>query len=111
MNILSLQETKRDRIDKSLCQALWGDDDVSWEMHPAENTAGGLLCIWSDNRFKVERKVTGRGFIMLDGIWVSEAQHVCIVNVYAPCDSQNKRHLWGNPLGSKKYCAQMSYGV
>ena len=61
MNILSLQETKRDRIDKSLCQARWGDDDVSWEMHPAENTAGGLLCIWNDKRFKVERKVTGIG--------------------------------------------------
>lgn len=70
-----------------------------------------LLCLQETKRFKVERKVTGRGFIMLEGTWLSEAQNVCIINVYAPCDSQNKRHLWGNPLGSKKYCAQMSYGV
>ncbi|KAH1034679.1 hypothetical protein GYH30_054891 [Glycine max] len=80
LDLLCLQETKRDRIDKPLCQALWGDDDVNWELHPAENTAGGLLCIWSDKRFKVERKVTGRGFIMLEGTWLSEAQNVCIIN-------------------------------
>ena len=104
MNILSLQETKRDRIDKSLCQALWGDDDVSWEMHPAENTAGGLLCIWNDKRFKVERKVTGRGFILLEGTWINEAQNVCIINVYAPCDTQNKRVLWESLRQQKILC-------
>ena len=33
-------------------QALSGDAEVRWEMQPAINSAGGLLCIWSDETFK-----------------------------------------------------------
>ena len=35
-------------------QALSGDAEVRWEMQPAINSAGGLLCIWSDETFKME---------------------------------------------------------
>ena len=94
IDLLCLQETKREQIDNTMCQAIWGDVDVSWEMQPASNTAGGLLCLWSENSFKVERKVSGRGFIFLEGVWTREAQEVHIVNIYAPCDIQNKRALW-----------------
>ena len=94
IDMLCLQETKREQIDNTICQALWGDAEVSWEMQPASNTAGGLLCLWSEKTFKVERKVTGRGFIMLEGVWIGEAQKVHIVNIYVPCDIHNKRVLW-----------------
>ena len=77
-----------------MCQALWGDPDVAWEMQPANNTAGGILCLWSEKIFRRERKVVGNGFILLTGQWVKEAQQVHIVSIYSPCDSQNKRILW-----------------
>ena len=94
VDILCIQETKKEQIDKPMCQALRGDTDVAWEFQPAVNTAGGLLCMWNDQAFKVERRVKGRGYILLDGIWTHENQRVSIVNVYSPCDRQNKCDLW-----------------
>ena len=57
VDLLCLQETKKQQIDSTMCQSLWGDSDVSWEIQPASNTAGGLLCLWSDKSFKVDRRV------------------------------------------------------
>ena len=42
--LLYLQETKRDSLDKALCQALWGHSDFEWEWVPVVNTAG-VYCV------------------------------------------------------------------
>ena len=39
---------------------MWGDLVVGWEFQPAINTTGGLLCIWNEQVFQVERRVSGR---------------------------------------------------
>ncbi|KAH1193028.1 Phosphoglycerate kinase [Glycine max] len=54
VDVLCLQETKRDSLSKEDCQVLWGHSDVAWEWQPGENTAGGLLCIWDNNNFQRE---------------------------------------------------------
>ena len=59
VDMLCLQETKKEMIDKALCQALWGDVEVRWEMQQAINSVGGLFCIWSDKTFKMEKQVLG----------------------------------------------------
>lgn len=73
---------------------MWGDPDVSWELPQANNLAGGILCMWSERSFKLERKTIGEGFIWLTGQWTKEAVQVHIVAIYSPCDVQNKRILW-----------------
>ena len=93
-DMICLQEIKRNTIENSWCQTMWGDPDVSWAMQPANNLAGGILCMWSEKSFKLERKVIGEGFIWLIGQWLKEAVQVHIVAVYSPCDVQNKRILW-----------------
>lgn len=70
VDLLCLQETKKEQIDKTMCQALWGDIEVSWESQPAINTAGGLLCMWNEQLFKVEQRINERGFILLEGVWI-----------------------------------------
>uniref|UniRef100_A0A0R0GJJ8 DUF4283 domain-containing protein n=1 Tax=Glycine max TaxID=3847 RepID=A0A0R0GJJ8_SOYBN len=48
----NIRKTKKEVIDNALCQALWGDAEVSWEMQPTTNTTGGILCMWDpDERF------------------------------------------------------------
>ena len=84
IDILCIQETKKESIDKKLCLYLWGDSSVTWECDPSSNAAGGLLCISNNDSFMVERRVVGRGFIMLQGVWVKENKKVFIINVYAP---------------------------
>lgn len=39
IDMLCLQETKKEQLDKVVCQALWGDWDVSWELQPTCNSA------------------------------------------------------------------------
>jgi len=94
--MLCIQETKKEVIERSMCQALWGDSEVRWEAQPSTNTAGGILCIWSEKTFMLERKVIGTGFVMLAGKWIQEAQTMNIISIYLPCDIQSKRVLWDN---------------
>ena len=64
IDMICIQETKKEIIEKSMCQALWGDLEVSWEVQPASNTAGGILCIWrkkKESKFEMEKeKLAGR---------------------------------------------------
>ncbi|KAH1242381.1 hypothetical protein GmHk_07G019724 [Glycine max] len=98
IDILCIQETKKESVDAKLCQYLWGDSNASWECFPSSNTAGGLLCIWNNGSFLVDRRVLGRGFIMLEGTWLKKDKRVFIINVYAPCELQRKREQWDELL-------------
>jgi len=92
-DMICLQETKKEAVDKAMCQALWGDVEVCWEMLPANNIVGGVLCLWSETTFRLQSKLIGNGFIHLAGEWIKEAQHINLVTVYSPCDIHNKRLL------------------
>ncbi|KAL5169552.1 putative plastid-lipid-associated protein 11, chloroplastic [Glycine soja] len=94
VDLVCIQETKKDSFDKLICQSMWGDSSVSWDFVPSTQASGGLLCMWSNSDFQVERRVKGRHFLMLVGKWVKENQWLHIVNVYAPCDQAGKRILW-----------------
>ena len=94
VDMICLQETKKEMVDKAICQALWGHVDVSWELLLAINSAGGILCLWNDNSFRLQRKISGSGFILMIGEWVQEAQLVTLVTIYFPCDIHNKGILW-----------------
>lgn len=67
---------------------------MNWESQSTINTASGLLCVWNKQTFKGEMRVSGRGYILLEGTWTQEMQKIFIVNVYAPCDAACKRILW-----------------
>ena len=92
--MLCLQETKKEQVDKVLCQTLWGDSEISWEVQPAINKAGGLLCIWREQAFRLEKKCSDCGFIYLEGTWIADGVRVCIVNIYLPSDVGMERNLW-----------------
>lgn len=72
IDMICIEETKMENIDKRKCQALWWDLEVRWEVQPASNTAGGILCMWSEETFKLQSKVIRGGFILLRGQWLKE---------------------------------------
>ena len=91
--MLCIQETKKEAIKRSMCQALWGESEVRWEAQPSSNSVGGILYMWSEKTFMLETKIIGTGFIMLIGKWREEAQTIKIIDIYSPCDIQSKRVL------------------
>ena len=105
IDLLCLQETKREAMDKACCQSLWGQPDVAWEWQPAVNAAGGLLFAWNNNTFQVDFRFSDKDFIMLGGVWLPKMQRVVVVNIYAPCGLLGKRQFWQN-LRSKKIQSQ-----
>ena len=92
--MLCLQETKVEQMDKSVCQAPWGDLEVCWELLPTRNRAGGLLCLWSEQSFRMERKISDHDFIYLEGMWVPDGQKMSIVSIYSAYNMAQKRNLW-----------------
>ena len=94
VDLLCIQETKRDWVDKWVCQALWGDSEVCWAESPTINNAGSVWCLWNESTFFVERKIIGTRFIVLEGAWRCDGERITIANIYTPCVSALKRNLW-----------------
>ena len=53
---MCIQETKKENFNKLICQSLWGDSTASWDSVPSVQTSGGLLCMWNNSVFEVDRK-------------------------------------------------------
>ena len=84
VDIVCIQETKKESFERNTCQSMWGDSSVSWDFVPSIQSSGGLVCLWNNSDFQVERRVKGRNFLMLEGNWMKDNQRIRVVNVYAP---------------------------
>lgn len=94
VELLCIQETKCQVVDRKMCGLLWGDSEFEWKATQAVNRGGGLLCIWNSKLFVLEESVDGPGFLGLMGRWGATQQRCVIVNIYSPCDFDGKRALW-----------------
>ncbi|KAI8552570.1 hypothetical protein RHMOL_Rhmol06G0277200 [Rhododendron molle] len=59
----------------------------------ASGTAGGLLSIWNPDIFKLKSFCSNRNFILVKGTYYNQFSCI-IVNIYAPCDTVERRKLW-----------------
>ncbi|XP_057426056.1 uncharacterized protein LOC130719419 [Lotus japonicus] len=98
VELVCIQETKLEVMDRGLCAQIWGDSDFSWLAQPAVNRAGGLLCIWKHDLFKVSASFSDNGFLGLVGAWGSDDVNCVIVNVYSSCNLEEKRIMWASLL-------------
>ncbi|KAL5169264.1 hypothetical protein HKD37_11G031208 [Glycine soja] len=94
VDLVCIQETKRENFNKNICQAIWGDSTAQWDYVPSVQAAGGLLCMWNNSTLEVVRRVKSRSFLMLEGRCILNDQRLVIINVYAPCDLDGKKALW-----------------
>ena len=108
--MVCIQETKVGTINREKCSAIWGDDEYEWIDSPAENSGGGILTIWGKNQFKCEKSISKRGFIITIGKWGKDNIQVNIINVYSPCEINEKRRMWEDiikykeEVGGKVWC-------
>ncbi|XP_057452614.1 uncharacterized protein LOC130744447 [Lotus japonicus] len=94
VEMILIQETKLQTVDALMCGLIWGDNDFEWKVVPAVNRAGGLLCVWRKDLFVLQNVMVGVGFMGLVGTWGIQTQVCAIVNVYSPCNLEEKRRLW-----------------
>ncbi|GAB4860838.1 hypothetical protein Ancab_040053 [Ancistrocladus abbreviatus] len=89
-----LQETKLDKVDRSICRNIWGDDNFDWAAKLSVGKAGGLICIWNSGIFKVDSMEVSAHVIWLSGCWGQEQIRINFCNIYSPCQYAEKRNLW-----------------
>lgn len=53
-DMLFVQETKLENIDKYAIQRIWGNGDMDFVCSNAIGSSGGLLTIWRKDFFKVD---------------------------------------------------------
>ena len=69
VNLVCIQETKREKFNKSICQAIWGDSTAHWDYVPSVQAAGGLLCLWNNSillRSVPNSKLSSNPFISIE---------------------------------------------
>ncbi|XP_057458406.1 uncharacterized protein LOC130749124 [Lotus japonicus] len=111
VEVLCIQETKIQRVDRRICSQLWGDSNFEWKAVQAINRGGGLVTVWNSSSFTIEECVEGRGFLGLIGTWKKSQQKCVLVNVYSPCDMAGKRALWSDLRAWRGTCQELAWCV
>lgn len=83
-------------IDEQMCRSLGGQSDFQWVCFDVVGAAGGLLCIWNKDSFKMVFFFSGVGFYGVLGEWGRNNIRCFIVNVCSPCSLMGKRKLWND---------------
>lgn len=96
MDVICLQETKKESVGSKLCYAVWGGNDCEWRYRSSRGRSGGLLTIWRKDCFTLLNSVEDEGFLSISGVWKVNNSYCHIVNVYAPCATSEKKVLWDN---------------
>jgi len=96
--VLCLQETKLELMNEQLVKSLWGDGVHNLSYQPSIGASGGLVTVWDMSRIEVTSSVSFRHVLVIKGKVLLTGEDFVILNVYAPCDSEATKILWGNLL-------------
>ncbi|GMP24335.1 hypothetical protein CsSME_00001633 [Camellia sinensis var. sinensis] len=92
-DIVLLQETKNVSILEKEVRALWGKRNMDFMVVGSEGSAGGLLCIWDPDVFRMVDCCCNRRLILLSGKLLNSFD--CnILNVYAPNEVSSRGKFW-----------------
>ncbi|KAL8488413.1 hypothetical protein ACS0TY_024620 [Phlomoides rotata] len=92
--MVCIQETKREVINKEFCESIWPDKDFGWAFSGSSGTSGGLLTIWKISSFYLENQWGVPGALAIKGNWHSSVNNFCLINTYAPSRSKDQQRLW-----------------
>ena len=90
IDMVLVQETKKDTITKFLAQSLWPDSEFDSIAVDAIGSAEGLLCMWNCKLFKLDEIRYNKFFILMSSFVLPYFKCV-IVKVHAPnCPSERR---------------------
>jgi hypothetical protein len=110
VEVMAIQETKLEIVDKKICSELWGGDDVDWRSAPALGRSGGIITMWDKKRGSLLSSFQGQGYLGVVLMWGVNKTKCVIINVYAPCLLHAKKALWVDLLvalhvyGTETFC-------
>lgn len=94
LDVCCVQETKMTALLEREGWGIWKSLRVGWCVENAAGRSGGLLSFWDEQKFNYLNHWGIRGAIVVIGCWRDTGEEFCIINVYAPCTSDDKALLW-----------------
>ena len=101
-DIVCLQETKLDSLDRRLIRSIWGNSYVDWAVLDAVGTAGGVLLLW-DKRV-VEKIDFFVGRFSVSCLWRGVCDGFTWVGtgLYGPTCDVTRQDLWAELRGIRQ---------
>jgi exonuclease III len=96
--VLCIQETKLESMNEHLVKSLWGEGVHNYSYQPSIGASGGLVTVWDASRIDVTSSVSFSHVLVIKGKVLLTGEDFVIFNVYAPCNLEAKKTLWGNLL-------------
>lgn len=94
VDMCCIQETKLENMETKICRSLWGERKIDWACRDSEERSGGILTVWDDDVFCKTSCWHIRGALIVNCFLRKDGTTCCIVNIYAPCGTQEKFELW-----------------
>ena len=92
--VLCIQESKLGVVDDYVIKAIWGDTPYGYSFQSSVGAFGGLITVWNNSLLDVWSTSSFDHVLVIIGRVISTGDIFVIINVYAPCDSSEKRRLW-----------------
>jgi hypothetical protein len=63
VEVLAIQETKLEVVDKKLATRLWGGEEVDWRFSSSNGRSGGILTMWNSAKGCYVDSFQGPGYL------------------------------------------------
>ncbi|KAK8626144.1 hypothetical protein V6N13_133796 [Hibiscus sabdariffa] len=90
-NVLFIQETKAENINRAKLKSIWGTDSGEIVTSPAVRSSGGLACIWDSSFFTKRWCFLHQAFTIIVGKFQGFEEECGLVNLYALNDPAERR--------------------
>lgn len=101
VDIVFIQETKREEISNRDIREIWGARSVGWQFKPPTGNSSGLLILWKTEVFEFVDTVMGDRSISVVGRLLEEDVEVMLTNVYGPNLASERDQFWEEIYGFK----------
>ncbi|KAD2805671.1 hypothetical protein E3N88_39048 [Mikania micrantha] len=94
ISFIGMQESMVSDVQSGLLSNYWGGSGFDYEFVNALGNSGGIVSLWDTKVFSKETVTKDDNFLHVAGAVLGCPVRVNIINVYAPQNNVDKRHLW-----------------
>lgn len=73
---------------------LWKSKDIRWSSEGSVGRSGDILMCWDESKFACTSTWNIGGAVVVNGWWKVTGYDLYLINVYAPCNRDEKSSLW-----------------
>lgn len=84
-DMVCLQETKLEWVDRRLCSLLWEGNEFEWAHKNVERRSGGLIVLWRKGCFELISVFQGNNYLGIECLWGKERFKFSLINIYSSC--------------------------